>query len=87
MGSQAGTSTSLTRADRVEMLHPGEDANHAEIAKKVEASRQQIRESVGLIEQRLHERLDWRGWVRDHPVESVGIAFGIGVLLGARRYL
>lgn len=31
--------------------------------------------------------MDWRGWVREHPWEAVGIAFAVGVFLGARPYL
>ena len=41
----------------------------------------------GLATEEVTERLDWQGWVREHPWETVGAAFFVGFVLGARPYL
>jgi ElaB/YqjD/DUF883 family membrane-anchored ribosome-binding protein len=87
MAGEKDTNGTLTRIGGPEIMAPEADEGHVALPSQVQASRQQIRDSVELLEHRLQERLDWRAWVRNHPVEAVGIAFGVGVLLGARRYL
>ena len=81
---ETGANGALTRLGEMDV---DRDADHEALTQQVEASRQKIRDGVELLEHRLHERLDWRAWVRQYPIEATGIAFGVGVLLGARRYL
>jgi ElaB/YqjD/DUF883 family membrane-anchored ribosome-binding protein len=40
--------------------------------------------SLDEIEHTVREQLDWRGWVDDHPWQTVAIGFGIGFYLGLR---
>lgn len=66
------------------------------IARKAEVSEQKLRSSADVAQQKLHSSLqtarvrgiDARdsvtGFMRRHPVASLGIAFGIGALLASR---
>ncbi len=62
----------------------------------IEARKEQLRKELEQIEQDLglhleqvktgvQEKLDPRGWIRQHPVASIGVAVGLGILLGSRR--
>jgi ElaB/YqjD/DUF883 family membrane-anchored ribosome-binding protein len=88
MGTETrGANGALTRVDAAEIQRIEADAERVMLQRKIDASQQQIRSSVEQLGDRFKDGLDWRGWVRRHPLEAVGIAFGVGVLLGARRYL
>jgi ElaB/YqjD/DUF883 family membrane-anchored ribosome-binding protein len=61
----------------------------------IEARKEQLRKELEQIEQDLglhleqiktgiQEKVDPRGWIREHPLASVGLAIGVGILLGAR---
>lgn len=58
-----------------------------EIIAGIEEARQKVKDNVHFIQEQLSARADWKTWVHDHPLEAVGIAFGLGFLLGARPYL
>ncbi len=88
MGTRTGgPNGALTRVDAAEVQRIEADSERVLLQRKIDSSQQQIRDSVEQLGDRFKDRLDWRGWVRRHPIEAVGIAFGVGVLLGARRYL
>ena len=86
----AGRDSRIVRIDRVgdesELIEPNED-RMAELRGAIEGSRQQIADSLVLLQDEVERRTDWRGWVREHPLEAVGAAFFIGVVIGARPYL
>lgn len=60
------------------------DARMAEIRANIERARRQISDGLTDIQTEVQEHLDWRGWVEDNPWKTVGIAFGVGVVLGLR---
>lgn len=76
----------LTRADG-ELVAPegGREAEAVEAA--MAAARQKIEDNLQVLQARLEQRASLGAWVREHPLEAVGIAFGIGFLLGARPTL
>lgn len=61
----------------------------------IETRKEQLRKELEQIEQDLglhleqiktgiQEKVDPRGWIREHPLASVGLAIGVGILLGSR---
>jgi ElaB/YqjD/DUF883 family membrane-anchored ribosome-binding protein len=59
-------------------------ARIAEIRANIERARRQISEGFTDIQTDVEDRLDWKGWVEDNPWKTVGIAFGVGFMLGLR---
>lgn len=87
MGGARDTNGTLIRVDAAEIERIEADADRVMLQRKIDASQRQIKDSVERLGEHFKDRVDWRGWVARHPFEAVGIAFGVGVLLGARRYL
>ena len=69
-------------------LVPAEDSADQErilqIRESIADSRAQIADSLDQVRSEMKEAVDWRGWVDEHPWEAVGIAFGIGFVIGFR---
>ncbi|MFP4598581.1 MAG: glycine zipper domain-containing protein [Persicimonas sp.] len=40
--------------------------------------------SLNEIQHTVEESLDWRGWVSEHPWETVGLGVAVGFYLGLR---
>ncbi|RAL24986.1 hypothetical protein DL240_01890 [Lujinxingia litoralis] len=59
-----------------------------EIRREIEASRRQIATSLDMLQTEvrstMERALDWRQWVHDHPKQTVGIAFGVGLYFALR---
>lgn len=53
----------------------------AEIAE----TRERVASSVVALEREISRAIDWREWIRRRPVPALGLAFGVGWLLGSRR--
>lgn len=60
------------------------DDHTAEIRASIDEARRQISESLDDIQRNVEESLDWRGWVDEHPWETVGIAVAVGFYFGLR---
>lgn len=60
------------------------DERTAEIRASIDQARRQISDSLDDIQVSVQETLDWRGWVDEHPWETVGIGLAIGFYLGLR---
>lgn len=76
----------MTKRDATDLV-PMDDSDDERVLRIRESmieSRQQIAESLDQIRGEVREAVDWRGWVDEHPVEAVGIAFGVGFMLGFR---
>lgn len=52
------------------------------IRASIEITRSRISDALDDVQDGVNEKLAWREWVREHPRASVGIALGIGYLLG-----
>ncbi len=78
----------IPRSSRRDELISSPRPSPDEIRRQIEESRQQITSSIEEIRTQVSTRvdraLDWRGWVRNHPHKSIGIAFGIGLYFGLR---
>ena len=53
----------------------------AEIAE----TRERLASSVVALEREISRAIDWRACIRRRPVPALGLAFGVGWLLGRRR--
>jgi ElaB/YqjD/DUF883 family membrane-anchored ribosome-binding protein len=53
-----------------------------EIRSDIAARRESISHTVGQLGEKLHDTLDWRGYVARYPYAAVGLAVGTGVLIG-----
>ena len=63
-----------------------EDLDEVErIRASIEVTRDQISHALNDVQDGVQETLDWKLWVKKHPKETIGIAFGIGFLLGRGR--
>jgi ElaB/YqjD/DUF883 family membrane-anchored ribosome-binding protein len=49
-----------------------------EIRQDIAARRESISEAVDRLGDRIHETLDWREYIADHPYISLGVAAGLG---------
>jgi glycine zipper-containing protein DUF883 len=62
-------------------LRDGGDRTAAEMRRDLESHRQSISDTVDELNRRLHESLEWRRYVTDHPLAALGIAAGAGLLV------
>jgi ElaB/YqjD/DUF883 family membrane-anchored ribosome-binding protein len=56
------------------------DRSAAEIRQDLEEHRRSISHTVDELNRRLHESLEWRRYVADHPLAALGVAAGAGFL-------
>jgi hypothetical protein len=47
-------------------------------------SRAQVARSVAELQVEIGRALDWRQWIQRRPIMAMGLAFGLGFLLGRR---
>jgi hypothetical protein len=47
-------------------------------------AREQVTESMMALREEVARRTDWRGWIGRRPGLALGVAFGLGLLLGTR---
>ncbi|MBS1812153.1 MAG: DUF3618 domain-containing protein [Acidobacteria bacterium] len=57
------------------------DQTTEELRQNIAARRESITETVDKISDRVHRTLDWREYISDYPIASLGIAFGLGVVV------
>ncbi len=53
----------------------------SELRHKIERQGEEISQIARRIENRFEHYTDWRGTVQERPLQSVGVAVGLGVLL------
>jgi ElaB/YqjD/DUF883 family membrane-anchored ribosome-binding protein len=53
-----------------------------EIRQDIAARRESITEAVDRLSDRVHRTLDWRAYVSDYPLAALGVAAGLGFLVG-----
>ncbi|ADO71259.1 DUF3618 domain-containing protein [Stigmatella aurantiaca] len=52
---------------------------------EIERTRAELSTSVSALREEVAAAVDWREWVRTHPLAFVGAAFAVGFVLGQRR--
>jgi ElaB/YqjD/DUF883 family membrane-anchored ribosome-binding protein len=55
-----------------------------EIRNDIELKKQMISETVDRLNERLHERVDWRSYIRRHPFLAIGVAASLGFLVSGK---
>lgn len=53
----------------------------SEIRQDIAAKRETISETVDKLSERIHQSLDWREYVADYPMVSLGVVAGLGFLV------
>jgi hypothetical protein len=59
----------------------GSERSSAEIRDDIAARRESISLTVGRLGEKIHEALDWKGYVARYPYAAVGVAVGTGLIL------
>jgi hypothetical protein len=52
----------------------------SELKARLENQSEELGEIAHKIENRLEQYTDWKSWVRQHPWQSLGAAFGLGLV-------
>jgi len=60
----------------------GSERSSDEIRNDIAARRESISHTVGQIGEKIHETLDWKGYIDRYPYAAIGLAVGTGLLLG-----
>lgn len=76
----------MTKRDATDLvpMDASDDERVLRIRESMIESRQQIAESLDQIRGEVRDAVDWRSAVDEHPAAAVGIAFGVGFILGFR---
>ena len=61
------------------------DAGDERAVAELEDARDRFSLSMSALEREVARSFDWRTWVGRKPGTALALAFGLGVLLGARR--
>ncbi len=51
----------------------------------IDSAREKVARSVVALHREIARTMDWREWVSRNARLSIGVAFGLGLLLGRRR--
>ncbi len=58
-----------------------------QIRSDIETTKEHLSQTMNEIEDRIHELKDWKATVREYPIPSVAVSFGLGLLITARKEL
>ena len=61
------------------------DEELAHLEAEIAAARERVAASAGALQRQLEQATDWRVWVGREAVVCLGLAFGVGYLLGRRQ--
>lgn len=81
---ESGELTKRGGTDLVRRDHSADEERILQIRESMQESREKIAESLDQLRFEMQEAVDWRAWVEEHPWETVGIAFGVGFMIGFR---
>lgn len=70
-------------ADREDGKVSGPDRSADEIRNDIAARRESISQTVNRLGERIHETLDWKGYIARYPYASIGVAVGAGLIVGS----
>jgi len=60
------------------------DASFSRAEAEIAETRERLALSVMALEQEITRAVDWREWIRRRPGPALGLAFGLGWLIGRR---
>jgi hypothetical protein len=72
-------------SDRHERVADARDPALVRAEAAIAESRRQMALSITELNREIARAVDWREWFRRKPVLALGLAFGLGVLLGRRH--
>ncbi len=58
------------------------ERSSTEIRNDIAARRESITQTVGQLGDKIHETLDWKGYVARYPYAAIGVAVGAGIIVG-----
>ncbi|MDB4982689.1 MAG: hypothetical protein JWM82_3441 [Myxococcales bacterium] len=61
------------------------DAELTQLEAELAAARERVAASASSLQRQLEQATDWRTWVAREAVVALGLAFGLGFLLGRGR--
>jgi hypothetical protein len=67
-------------AERLNDLR-GNERSSEQIRQEIAAKRESLSEAVGKLGDKIHDTMDWRGYVTRHPYAALGVAAGAGILI------
>jgi hypothetical protein len=70
-------------AERIDLDRPTTERSSERIRQDIAASRENISKTVGKLEERINQKLDWRQYAAEYPYVTLGAAAGIGLLASA----
>jgi ElaB/YqjD/DUF883 family membrane-anchored ribosome-binding protein len=79
--AQATHLTTYAEADKA-----ADDRSAEELRHDIAARREVIADTVDKLSERVHRTLDWREYVAQRPLVSVGIAAGLGLLIAGKIF-
>lgn len=59
------------------------ERSSTEIRNDIAARRESISQTVGQLGEKIHETLDWKGYVARYPYAAIGVALGAGIIVGS----
>ncbi len=60
----------------------GSERSSEEIRNDIAARRESISQTVGQLGEKIHDTLDWKGYVARYPYAAIGVAVGAGMIIG-----
>lgn len=73
----------LVKVESSELATAQPQAEIDHLQAEIEAARARFRDSLEGLQNEVEEATDWKGWIVEHPWETVGVAFALGFLLGS----
>lgn len=73
------------KTELVDRIDFDENDEVERIRASIEVTRDQISAALQDVQDSVQDTLDWKLWVKNNPKTTIGIALGIGFLLGTRR--
>jgi len=70
-------------AERIDLDGHTTERSPERIRQDIAASRENISKTVGKLEERINQKLDWRQYAAEYPYVTLGAAAGVGLLVSA----
>ena len=70
--------------DNQETRQLATDPEQLQLEAEIAQVRDRVASSAGALQRQLAQATDWRTWIGREPALALGLAFGLGLLLGRR---